>query len=197
MTTAPLTIDDDAAHLIRAALEPGDGLHVSITGAERGQYTYDLVGTTPDDTTPDTTARFTANGIAVSVDAHDETALRGAALTVRNGQLVIVNPNRPPRGGAVVPDGLVNDDALSDTVRDVIDTLINPNLDAHGGSITYVGHDTRGGVHVAMHGGCAGCSMANSTMFDGVERVLAARVDGVERVVDVTDHASGAAPYYR
>jgi Fe/S biogenesis protein NfuA len=47
-----------------------------------------------------------------------------------------------------------------------------------------------------MGGGCQGCASSQMTMVEGVEAALKERFSFVERVMDVTDHASGENPYY-
>jgi len=48
-----------------------------------------------------------------------------------------------------------------------------------------------------MGGGCHGCSMSKMTMLEGVQTTLVEKVEGLERVRDITDHASGENPFYR
>ena len=49
---------------------------------------------------------------------------------------------------------------------------VNPALAAHGGFVTYVGHDGEGTAYLTMGGGCHGCSMSRLTMLDGVQTML-------------------------
>ena len=49
---------------------------------------------------------------------------------------------------------------------------------------------------VKLGGGCQGCGMANSTVTAGIEKTLVELVEGVEHVLDITDHASGESPYF-
>ena len=74
--------------------------------------------------------------------------------------------------------------------------LVNPALAAHGGFVTYVGHDGEGTAYLTMGGGCHGCSMSRMTMLQGVQTMLKEQVPGVEQVIDVTDHATGTNPFY-
>jgi Fe/S biogenesis protein NfuA len=93
-------------------------------------------------------------------------------------------------------EGLVNDDELSAQVEAVIGTEINPSLAAHGGFVTYVGHDEDGIAYLTMGGGCHGCSMSKMTMLEGVQTTLVEQVPGIVKVRDVTDHSTGANPFY-
>jgi Fe/S biogenesis protein NfuA len=47
-----------------------------------------------------------------------------------------------------------------------------------------------------MGGGCHGCSMSRMTMLDGVQTMMVEQIPEIERVRDLTDHASGENPYY-
>jgi Fe/S biogenesis protein NfuA len=73
---------------------------------------------------------------------------------------------------------------------------VNPALAAHGGFVTYVGHDDDGVAYLTMGGGCHGCSMSAATMMDGVQTMLVEGIEAVTAVRDLTDHATGANPFY-
>ncbi|MFZ9822133.1 MAG: NifU family protein [Ilumatobacteraceae bacterium] len=47
-----------------------------------------------------------------------------------------------------------------------------------------------------MGGGCHGCSMSKQTMLEGVQTMITEQVKAITRVRDLTDHATGANPYY-
>ena len=47
-----------------------------------------------------------------------------------------------------------------------------------------------------MGGGCQGCSASSITLKQGVESYIVAKVDGVNEIVDMTDHTQGENPYY-
>ena len=120
--------------------------------------------------------------------------VNGATLDYSERQgLIIRNPNKPP---LVAIEGLVNDDELSASIEAIIGTDINPSLAAHGGFVTYVGHDEDGVAYLTMGGGCHGCSMSKMTMLEGVQTTLIEQVPGVTKVRDVTDHSTGANPFY-
>ena len=134
-------------------------------------------------------------GMKVIIPAKDVDLLQGATLDHTASQgLVIRNPNKP-----LLPsiEGLVRDDELSAEVEAMVTSEVNPALAAHGGFVTFMGHDTDGTVYLTMGGGCHGCSMSRMTMLDGVQTMLVDQIPGVERVKDLTDHASGENPFYR
>ena len=84
----------------------------------------------------------THDGLKVIVPAKDVELLQGAVLDfTSSGGLVIRNPNRPQ---APMVEGLVKDDELSAEIESVIAVDVNPALAAHGGFVTYVGHDGDG-----------------------------------------------------
>lgn len=133
--------------------------------------------------------------LKVMIPQRDLDHLRGATLDFTESQgLVIRNPNRP---AAPRIDGLVADDDLSARVEAVLAADVNPALAAHGGFVTFVGHDGSGTVYMTMGGGCHGCSMSRMTMLDGVQTMLMEAVEGVVAVGDLTDHSTGENPYYQ
>jgi Fe/S biogenesis protein NfuA len=75
-------------------------------------------------------------------------------------------------------------------------TDVNPALAAHGGFVTFAGHDTEGTAYFTMGGGCHGCSMSRQTMLEGVQTMIGELVPAITRVRDLTDHSSGANPYF-
>jgi Fe/S biogenesis protein NfuA len=136
-----------------------------------------------------------SSALKVIIPAKDVELLEGAVLDHTDSQgLVIRNPNRPKPPSV---EGLVRDDELSAEVEAVVADEVNPALAAHGGFVTFVGHDGEGTVYLTMGGGCHGCSMSRVTMLDGVQTMLVERIAGVERVKDITDHATGENPFYR
>jgi Fe-S cluster biogenesis protein NfuA len=81
-------------------------------------------------------------------------------------------------------------------IQDVIDRDINPAVADHGGVITLLDvKDTR--VFIHMGGGCQGCSMSTATLKQGVETMLRAQVPEISEILDTTDHAAGANPYFQ
>jgi Fe-S cluster biogenesis protein NfuA len=84
---------------------------------------------------------------------------------------------------------------LRQRVEAVLKERINPAIAAHGGRADLV--DVKGSaVYLRLSGGCQGCGSAQVTLKYGIEKMIFEEVPEVSEVVDVTDHASGAAPYY-
>ncbi|MCU1367628.1 MAG: nfuA [Ilumatobacteraceae bacterium] len=169
------------------------GLRLEIVSDPGEEFRYDLSFEIT------TKAAFTDevrthDGLKVIIPAKDIELLTGATLDFTSSQgLVIRNPNKP-----AVPsiEGLVRDDQLSAEVEALVAAEVNPSLAAHGGFVTFVGHDTQGTAYMTMGGGCHGCSMSRMTMLEGVQAMLVEQVAGIDRVKDLTDHSTGATPFY-
>ena len=133
--------------------------------------------------------------LKVIVPANSIDLLEGATLDHTAGAgLVVRNPNKPQ---PPVVEGLVRDDALSAEVEAMVVAEVNPALAAHGGFVTYVGHDNEGTAYLTMGGGCHCCSMSRMTMLEGVQTMIVEHIPAIERVRDLTDHTSGENPYYQ
>jgi Fe/S biogenesis protein NfuA len=136
----------------------------------------------------------TYDGLKVIIPGDDVELLTGATLDYTSTQgLVIRNPNKPEAPNV---EGLINDDELSAEVETLVASDVNPALAAHGGFVTFVGHDGEGTAYMTMGGGCHGCSMSKMTMLDGVQTMLSDALEGIERVKDLTDHSTGENPFY-
>ena len=83
-----------------------------------------------------------------------------------------------------------------DRVQRILDLQINPAVSAHGGCIKLVSIEG-GTANISFEGGCQGCAMADVTLRQGVEVMIKEQVAEIVAVVDVTDHASGANPYFK
>jgi Fe-S cluster biogenesis protein NfuA len=115
-----------------------------------------------------------------------------------------------PRVGAVLRDALRSGgplfsgadagprrvERLRKAVQAALDREVNPGLSSHGGKAEIA--SLEGTVlSLRLSGGCQGCSSAKITLGQGIERVLRQRVPELTAIRDVTDHAGGAAPYFR
>jgi Fe/S biogenesis protein NfuA len=169
------------------------GLRLEIVSDPGEEFRYDLSFEIT------TKAAFTDevrthDGLKIIVPAKDIDLLTGATLDFTTSQgLVIRNPNKPALPSI---EGLVRDDELSAEVEALVAAEVNPSLAAHGGFVTFVGHDTQGTAYMTMGGGCHGCSMSRMTMLEGVQAMLVEQVAGIDRVKDLTDHSTGATPFY-
>src|SRR2546422_4626870 len=102
----------------------------------------------------------------------------------------------PPVAAAPKPAGAVNDDSLYEQVARVFEEQVNPMVARHGGHVELI--DVQDAVvMLRMGGGCQGCGMADVTLRQGIEGMLAQLVPAVRGIVDITDHTSGANPYFQ
>ncbi len=73
---------------------------------------------------------------------------------------------------------------MEEQIKNVINKL-RPYLQRDGGDIEYV--DFKDGiVYVRMLGACAGCTMIDDTLKDGVEQILMEEVPGVLEVQNIS-----------
>ena len=136
----------------------------------------------------------TINGLKIIIGAKDLDLLRGAELDYDDVKgLLIRNPNKPLRASF---EGLVANDEISAQIEAIVFTDVNPALSAHGGFVTFAGHDKEGTAYFTMGGGCHGCSLSRQTMLEGVQTMLVEQVPAITRVRDITDHSTGVNPYY-
>ncbi len=193
-----ISITDAAASKLielRADESDGDqlGLRLAIASGAGEEFRYDL------SFEEFLKAAFTDevrtfDGIKVIIPGADVELLRGATLDYTESQgLIIRNPNQPAAPSA---EGLTSDDELSAEIEMLVSSEVNPALAAHGGFVTYMGHDGEGTAYMTMGGGCHGCSMSKMTMLEGVQTMLSEALPAVLRVKDLTDHTTGANPYY-
>jgi Fe-S cluster biogenesis protein NfuA len=81
-------------------------------------------------------------------------------------------------------------------IQKVIDDMINPAVDSHGGRVDLVDF-VNADVYLRLSGGCQGCSSSSATLRNGIERLLREEFPEIRNIIDVTDHAAGENPYYR
>lgn len=203
-TSKPIITITDAAlvKLVELRADEADadqlGLRLAIASGPGEDFRYDL---SFDEFlkaafTDEVRTHTGADGVTIKVivPGADAERLQDATLDFTDSQgLVIRNPNKP---AAPSIEGLVNDDALSAEIEAMVAADVNPALAAHGGFVTFMGHDGEGTVYMTMGGGCHGCSMSKMTMLDGVQTMLSEAIPAVERVRDLTDHSTGENPYY-
>ena len=177
-------------------IEPeGDrlGLRIEVVSGPSEDFRYDLSFEIV------TQAAFTdevrtIDGLKIIVPANSIDLLTGSILDYNDTQgLIIRNPNKPL---AASVEGLIADDELATSIQSVLSAEVNPALAAHGGFVTFVGHDGEGVAYLTMGGGCHGCSMSRMTMLEGVQTTLVEKIPGVLKVRDLTDHTSGENPFY-
>ena len=124
-------------------------------------------------------------GAVLPAASHIEALLRAEVSGVT--EVRVVFPGLSPTSGSPAQ--------LTERVRRILDSEVNPAVAAHRGRVTLV-DVTEGRVHIRLEGGCQGCSLAEVTIRQGVERLLRARLPEIAGVVDTTDHAAGTSPFF-
>ena len=106
------------------------------------------------------------------------------------GQLTIKAPN------AKMPK-VTSDSPLSEQIKYILYTEINPGLAAHGGEVSLEELTEDNVAILRFGGGCQGCSAVDMTLKDGVEKTLLERLPSLKGVRDVTDHTVTENAYYQ
>jgi Fe/S biogenesis protein NfuA len=173
-------------------------LWVEVTGSRDGAYTYDIYFQVAGDAA-EADAVDGDDELRVVVPQSSVARLGGARLDWSDegeGGLVILNPNTPPRTDVFAgrPPGDLTGD-MAQKVLAVLEEQVNPSIAMHGGraDLVAVEEDI---VYLRLSGGCQGCGLATVTLSQGIEVALRDALPEIESVVDVTDHASGANPFY-
>jgi NFU1 iron-sulfur cluster scaffold homolog, mitochondrial len=161
----------------------GSPLAEAIFAIPAGGVTEVIVSGTIVTVVKDNPAPWQAVGKAVGA------AIRSAVAA--GGQAVAPAPKPAHGAGAAV-----NDDALYEQVAKVFDEQVNPMVARHGGRVELI--DVQDAVvMLRMGGGCQGCGMADVTLRQGIEGMLGQLVPEVRGIVDITDHTTGANPYFQ
>ncbi|MBT4691105.1 MAG: hypothetical protein HOB72_23740, partial [Rhodospirillaceae bacterium] len=86
-----------------------------------------------------------------------------------------------------------------ETVADpqaLFDQVINPTIATHGGKIV-LNRVEGDSLFLSFEGGCQGCAMAELTLRQGIEPILAQQIPAIKTVIDETEHALGTAPFFK
>ena len=161
----------------------GSPLAESIFAIPAGGVTEVIVSGNIVTVVKDNPAPWQAVGKAVGV------AIRAAAAS---GAPAVATKTAPPAGAPAT----VDDDALYERVARLFDEQVNPMVARHGGRVELI--DVQDAVvMLRMGGGCQGCGMADVTLRQGIEGMLSQHIPEVRGIVDITDHTSGANPYFQ
>ena len=79
-------------------------------------------------------------------------------------------------------------------IEQVFNEQVRPALASHGGNVEIVDLDNDI-LYLRLLGGCQGCSSSKATLKDGIEKLVMSKFPDIQKVIDVTDHASGENPY--
>lgn len=199
--TAVLTVSDEArAFILAARAGELDAATLALwleANVVPGGFSYDMYFQPRSEATPADVVVDAGDGLEVVVPGPSVARVRGAQLDVANGGMVLMNPNEPAKAApaaAVTPTGSL-EGPVAAKVLHVIETQVNPSIASHGGFATLVSVDVDT-VFLTMGGGCQGCAMSKATLRQGIEVAIKQHVPEILHVVDVTDHATGATPYY-
>lgn len=184
-----LTFTDAAREKIESILQAkgqaGYAVRLRITGRDTDDFLYEFRSVERATRRADDLV-IDAGQFEVLVDPESAPHLEGAVVDfggLATGGFKIDNPNP------------VWQDEVARAVAEVIAEKINPGVAAHSGRITLV--DVKNGeAFIRMQGGCQGCGLAGVTLRMGVEKAIKEAVPTIERVVDITEHEQGHAPYY-
>lgn len=172
-------------------------LRIDVAGLGAGgqEFAYELLFEPVADAREGDEVRVSGE-LPVLIPADSVEQLRGATLdhTETTG-LVIRNPNRPEPPAPAAQQPVVLEGSVEEKVVALLDGEINPSLAAHGGFATL--ERVEGDVaYITMGGGCQGCGLAAMTLSEGIKAQIEERIPEIREVVDVTNHAAGANPFY-
>jgi Fe/S biogenesis protein NfuA len=196
-----LTITDAArAKVLEVRAEEADpdslALWVEVNGEQAGAFTYLMEFRRVADMPGDVTVLH-HDDLSIAIPADSVEKLDGATLDFAGSGMVMENPNRPRQASPAMSDRPPAD-LSGDVAQRVIQVLaeqINPAIASHGGQAELVAVEASI-VYLRLSGGCQGCGMASVTLSQGIEVAILDSVPEITEVIDVTDHASGANPYY-
>uniref|UniRef100_A0A832I9X7 Iron-sulfur cluster assembly accessory protein n=1 Tax=Eiseniibacteriota bacterium TaxID=2212470 RepID=A0A832I9X7_UNCEI len=162
-------------------------LRMAVAGRGPGGFQYRLGFVSADERAPEDSVQE-AGGFDLYVDAESLPLLKGASVDFVEASygsgFKIDNPNP------------LWTDPVALEVQKILDEEINPAVASHSGHVTLL--DVKGDTaYIQLGGGCQGCGMADVTLKQGIEVRIKEAVPQIARVLDTTDHAAGANPYYR
>jgi Fe/S biogenesis protein NfuA len=186
-----LTITEAAKKKILSVMESqgrtDDGLRLAVVGRRASSFQYSL-GLVEAGQEAAEDVVFDAGDFKVFMDPNSAPNLEGATIDyiedIQGSGFKIDNPNS------------IWTDPQHIAVQELFDNRINPALAGHGGFVELL--DIKENVvYVRLGGGCQGCGMVDVTLRHGIEAMLKEEFPEIERVLDTTDHAAGANPYYQ
>jgi len=183
---------------VRAAEADADSLAlwVEVSGEQAGAYTY-AMELRPLAGAGDADVVQRHDDLAIVLGAESIEKLVGATLDFTSAGMVMQNPNKPLPPAARRPDMPEPDlsSPIAQRVVAVLEEQINPAIASHGGRADLVAVED-GAAYLRLSGGCQGCGMAAATLSQGIEVAILEEIPEIDRVIDVTDHASGTNPFF-
>jgi len=86
-------------------------------------------------------------------------------------------------------------DEIIEQIKNLLETQVKPNVDAHGGTIDFVSYDA-GVLNLILGGACSGCMGSTMTLKYGVENLIKHYVPEVHTVEAEDDPFSNTDPFY-
>lgn len=177
---------DKILEFMRQDGRSGLALRMAVAGRGPGGFQYRLGFVSADERAPEDSVQE-AGGFDLYVDAQSLPLLKGASVDFVEASygsgFKIDNPNP------------LWTDPVALEVQKILDEEINPAVASHSGHVTLL--DVKGDTaYIQLGGGCQGCGMADVTLRQGIEATLRQMVPEMQGIMDVTDHSSGANPYF-
>ena len=191
-STPTITFTPAATEKLREVIERRGpavlGLRLQIVGRAAGEF-HHVLSMVEDPASVSGDTLTSVEGIDVYLEGRNQRYLDG----------VTIDFQEKPTGESGLefsnPNPLWFDDREL-AIQEIFDTEINPAIASHGGIVHLLGVEEET-AYVELGGGCQGCGMADVTLKQGIAATVVERVEGVERVVDQTDHDAGQNPYYQ
>ena len=188
-----VTFTDKAREKIQEAMQAEGkedlGLRLTIDGRGPTGLQYGLGLVAPDEVEAGD-VMVDAGTFKVYMDAKTAPRMEKASVdfveSLQENGFKVDNPDESPR----------LDDPRAQKVQALIDDRINPGVASHGGWVELLDlkDDT---VFLRLGGGCQGCGMVDVTLKQGIEVMIKEEIPDIARVIDQTDHAGGANPFYQ
>jgi Fe/S biogenesis protein NfuA len=197
-----LEITDGARREVQSfrAQQPDAGelvLWAEVTGVAGEDYSYNLSLRSATDAGADAVVED-HDGLSIAIPPDSVDKLRGAIIDLigdlTTGGLIVENPNSPSPAVEDLPPLEVSG-SPGERVSQVLAQQVNPGIALHGGRAELVRIEGST-AYLRLSGGCQGCGLAGVTLKRGVEVAIKRSVPEIEKVIDVTDHASGINPYF-
>lgn len=190
-----LTVTEDALRYISDMRErlglPVKGIRVKATPRSPLRAAFAMSFVPAEEPEVPTALVRSTKGLDVYIDPGAAPYLDGATIDfvfkLVGSELKVIAPPRK----LDTPDG-----RIAARVQHVLAEQVNPSLAMHGGAAELI--DVRDRIaFLELSGGCQGCSMADATLKNGIEKSIRESVPEVQEVRDVTEHARGRNPYFQ
>lgn len=196
MSSAPsITITENALKYIAEMRErlglPVKGIRVRAIPRSPLRADFAMSFVPAEEPESPTTFIQSTDGLDIHIAPESAPYLEGATIdfvfTLIGSELKVLGPLRK----LDTPDG-----RMAAKIQQVLTEQVNPSLAMHGGAAALI--DVVDGIaFLELTGGCQGCSMADATLKNAIEKSIRERVPEVEAVRDVTEHANGRNPYFQ